>query len=76
MGWKYIAFGPDERLYVPVGAPCNICESEDEIFNSITALDIETKELENITPEALEIQLDLIGIPQQKTFGLLIMEEI
>ena len=25
-GWKYIAFGPDEKLYVPVGAPCNICE--------------------------------------------------
>ncbi|MBN8575627.1 MAG: sorbosone dehydrogenase family protein [Cytophagales bacterium] len=26
-GWKYIAFGPDGKLYVPVGAPCNICES-------------------------------------------------
>lgn len=24
-GWKYIAFGPDSMLYVPVGAPCNIC---------------------------------------------------
>ena len=24
-GWKFIAFGPDGRLYVPVGAPCNIC---------------------------------------------------
>ena len=28
-GWKYIAFGPDGRLYVPVGAPCNICEPAD-----------------------------------------------
>lgn len=37
-GWKYIAFGPDGKLYVPVGAPCNICESEDKIFNSITRL--------------------------------------
>jgi len=35
-GWKYIAFGPDGKLYVPVGAPCNICESEDEIYASIT----------------------------------------
>lgn len=26
--WKYIAFGPDGKLYVPVGAPCNVC-SED-----------------------------------------------
>jgi len=25
-GWKFIAFGPDGMLYVPVGAPCNICE--------------------------------------------------
>lgn len=25
-GWKWIAFGPDGKLYVPVGAPCNICE--------------------------------------------------
>ncbi len=27
-GWKFIAFGPDGRLYVPVGAPCNICEPD------------------------------------------------
>jgi len=25
-GWKFIAFGPDGMLYVPVGAPCNSCE--------------------------------------------------
>jgi len=25
-GWKYIGFGPDARLYVAIGAPCNICE--------------------------------------------------
>jgi len=24
--WMYIRFGPDKRLYVPFGAPCNICE--------------------------------------------------
>lgn len=28
-GWKFIAFGPDGLLYVPVGAPCNICEPGD-----------------------------------------------
>jgi glucose/arabinose dehydrogenase len=37
-GWKYIAFGPDGKLYVPVGAPCNICEPKDEIFASITRI--------------------------------------
>ena len=25
-GWRYIAFGPDGKLYVAVGAPCNICD--------------------------------------------------
>ena len=28
-GWKFIAFGPDGKLYVPVGAPCNVCERPD-----------------------------------------------
>ena len=28
--WKYIAFGPDGKLYVPFGAPCNICVPGDE----------------------------------------------
>ena len=40
-GWKYIAFGPDDKLYVPVGAPCNICNrtDEDERFGTITRMD-------------------------------------
>lgn len=25
-GWRYIAFGPDGKLYVPLGAPCNVCD--------------------------------------------------
>ena len=25
-GWKYLRFGPDGLLYVPVGAPCNVCD--------------------------------------------------
>jgi glucose/arabinose dehydrogenase len=28
--WKFIAFGPDSKLYVQVGAPCNICEPSDQ----------------------------------------------
>ncbi len=28
--WKYLAFGPDKKLYVPFGAPCNICEPSKE----------------------------------------------
>jgi len=25
-GWKFMGLGPDEKLYVNVGSPCNICE--------------------------------------------------
>ena len=34
-GWKFIAFGPDGWLYVPVGAPCNICEPDPERYANI-----------------------------------------
>ncbi len=34
-GWKFIAFGPDGLLYVPVGAPCNICEANPDMFAAI-----------------------------------------
>jgi glucose/arabinose dehydrogenase len=27
-GWKFIKMGPDHKLYVPIGAPCNICEPD------------------------------------------------
>ncbi len=37
-GWKFIAFGPDGMLYVPVGAPCNVCEKKDPIYASITRI--------------------------------------
>ena len=37
-GWKFIAFGPDDKLYVPVGAPCNICDEKNPVFASITRI--------------------------------------
>ncbi len=27
-GWRYSAFGPDNKLYVAIGSPCNICETK------------------------------------------------
>jgi glucose/arabinose dehydrogenase len=29
-GWKFLAVGPDEKLYFQVGAPCNICMPDDK----------------------------------------------
>ncbi len=37
-GWKFIAFGPDGKLYVPIGAPCNVCDPGDP-YASITRMD-------------------------------------
>jgi glucose/arabinose dehydrogenase len=45
-GWKYIAFGPDGLLYVPVGAPCNVCRSGDERFATIMRMRPDGKDLE------------------------------
>ena len=45
-GWKYIAFGPDGLLYVPVGAPCNVCEKKDGRYASIMRMRPDGKDLE------------------------------
>lgn len=45
-GWKYIAFGPDGLLYVPVGAPCNVCEKKDRRYASIMRMKPDGKDLE------------------------------
>lgn len=41
-GWKYLSVGPDRFLYFNVGAPCNICLREEEIFASIVKMDPES----------------------------------
>ena len=43
-GWKYLVFGPDGYLYVPVGAPCNICERSDERYSTILRMDPDSGE--------------------------------
>jgi glucose/arabinose dehydrogenase len=47
-GWKYIKFGPDGKLYVPVGMPCNICnkEGEDERYGTIMRMEPDGSQLE------------------------------
>jgi len=45
-GWKFIRFGPDEKLYVPVGAPCNVCERPNTLFASMTRMNADGSGLE------------------------------
>ncbi len=42
-GWKYLAFGPDERLYFNVGAPCNVCLEDNPWFATIMSMDLESR---------------------------------
>lgn len=44
-GWKFIRFGPDGLLYVPVGAPCNVCEPNDERYASLLRMNPDGSEL-------------------------------
>ncbi len=37
-GWKFIRFGPDGMLYVPVGAPCNICAPDADRYALISRI--------------------------------------
>lgn len=37
--WKYLAIGPDAKLYVPVGMPCNVCN--DQGFGEILRMNLD-----------------------------------
>ena len=45
-GAKYIAFGPDGYLYVPVGAPCNICAPDENRYANIMRMKPDGSDLE------------------------------
>ena len=39
--WKYIAVGPDGKLYVPVGADCNVCAEDRDVGASIFRMNLD-----------------------------------
>ncbi len=45
-GWKFIAFGPDGMLYVPVGAPCNICNPDPDRYANVMRMKADGSGLE------------------------------
>ena len=45
-GRKFIAFGPDGKLYVPVGMPCNVCEQDPDRYGVITRMNPDGSGLE------------------------------
>jgi len=45
-GWKYLRFGSDNKLYTAVGAPCNICDPEKDIYASLIRLNPDGSDIE------------------------------
>ena len=45
-GKKYIKFSPDKKLYISVGAPCNVCLKKNKYYGTITQLNLQNKKLE------------------------------
>src|SRR5262252_4241898 len=45
-GWKFIKIGPDGKLYLPVGAPCNICEPDPNRYANIMRMNPDGSGLE------------------------------
>jgi glucose/arabinose dehydrogenase len=37
-GWRYIRFGPDGMLYIPIGAPCNVCKRDEPIYATMARM--------------------------------------
>jgi glucose/arabinose dehydrogenase len=46
-GWKFIKIGPDGKLYLPVGAPCNICDPSDK-YLQIFRINLDGTGLESV----------------------------
>ena len=45
-GWKFIRFSPAGKLYVPVGAPCNICEEDEQVYYNIQRMNADGSDAE------------------------------
>jgi glucose/arabinose dehydrogenase len=44
--WKFLAFGPDNKIYIPVGAPCNVCELNTGVHGQIRRYNLDGSGME------------------------------
>ena len=44
--WKFLAFGPDKKIYIPVGSPCNVCEVNSSVHGHIRRYNLDGSGME------------------------------
>ena len=44
--WKVLALGPDNKLYIPVGSPCNVCEVNPGVHGHIRRYNLDGSGME------------------------------
>ena len=72
-GFKFLAIGPDEKIYLPVGAPCNVCEGE-EIFGTLLKMNLDGSGTE-IIARGIRNTVGFDSIQTLESSGLPIMAE-
>lgn len=40
-GWKYLKVGNDNKIYINIGVPCNVCKSDDKFIGTITTMNLD-----------------------------------
>jgi glucose/arabinose dehydrogenase len=46
--WKFLALGPDNKIYIPTGAPCNLCEINPEVHGNIRRYNLDGSGMEYV----------------------------
>ena len=44
--WKFLAYGPDKKIYIPVGSPCNLCEVNPGVHGQIRRYNLDGSGME------------------------------
>lgn len=45
-GWRFADFGPDGKLYIAIGVPCNVCQLSDKRYGTIARMNSDGSEFE------------------------------
>lgn len=45
-GWKYLKVGVDKKIYINIGAPCNVCIKKNKFYGTISRMNLDGSDLE------------------------------